>query len=113
MSQSPLVGASGPAQVYGGFGNAALCVSIPSGRGFWAGLMASMFVLNVMVNVSIPSGRGFWAGTNLWYNALFESDKSQSPLVGASGPAQVKRLAIILLVFVSIPSGRGFWAGDL
>ena len=60
-SQSPLVGASGPADRLpwpppGGEG-----VSIPSGRGFWAG-QKTRIGRGHSFTVSIPSGRGFWAG---------------------------------------------------
>ena len=36
-------------------------VSIPSGRGFWAGHRNQTGALRCSI-VSIPSGRGFWAG---------------------------------------------------
>ena len=67
-SQSPLVGASGPAdsEKYYLIG---MTVSIPSGRGFWAGKF------EVLRNskggyVSIPSGRGFWAGKQHSFNSF-------------------------------------------
>ena len=135
-------------------------VSIPSGRGFWAGRIRPAPKTSIS-KVSIPSGRGFWAGMNdlrriprhppslnpLWSGLLGRrilgpskarsSRMSQSPLVGASGPASVwnQTGSIIFtsqsplvgasgpakfacthldnpFAIVSIPSGRGFWAGQ-
>ena len=61
QSQSPLVGASGPAEMATKKLPVIESVSIPSGRGFWAGMYQSDdFSDNRWV--SIPSGRGFWAG---------------------------------------------------
>ena len=89
-------------------------VSIPSGRGFWAGLSLESnrrHYLQKGLNplwsgllgrrkhprqrkprkhpVSIPSGRGFWAGIELSF-VSFKAEQSQSPLVGASGPAMIE-----------------------
>ena len=60
--------------------------------------------------VSIPSGRGFWAGI---IRTMKQARRawSQSPLVGASGPAESFKNQFDWLSNVSIPSGRGFWAG--
>ena len=43
-------------------------VSIPSGRGFWAGLLKEMED-EKPGEVSIPSGRGFWAGLRVVVDA--------------------------------------------
>ena len=84
-SQSPLVGASGPASTIPGGRVVRRQVSIPSGRGFWAGERI-LRPLRQGHKVSIPSGRGFWAGQDR--AGRTGADKSsQSPLVGASGPA--------------------------
>ena len=134
-SQSPLVGASGPAPnifitndfivislnpLWSGLLGrhnvsttivfSCCSVSIPSGRGFWAGLLEGQSSWLILA-VSIPSGRGFWAGQRtrgstvirsaslnpLWSGLLGRLTRtkrgldhrkwSQSPLVGASGPA--------------------------
>ena len=62
--------------------------------------------------IAIPSGRGFWAG-ELVQSAMADGPvKSQSPLVGASGPAQNSAPSAANSASVSIPSGRGFWAGQ-
>ena len=111
MSQSPLVGASGPAQCRVVPARKSYDVSIPSGRGFWAGSCYGKYSYLILL-ASIPSGRGFWAGqlngaskwppknclNPLWSGLLgrpqMETAKentkapSQSPLVGASGPAR-------------------------
>ena len=66
----------------------------------------------VFFSVSIPSGRGFWAGRREGAAQPRRLRESQSPLVGASGPAaNVFGEGVLLETAVSIPSGRGFWAG--
>ena len=110
-------------------------VSIPSGRGFWAG-PPTRKQHGVTGKVSIPSGRGFWAGIVSELTNTAEKE-SQSPLVGASGPASLKLFIVnkpvtsqsplvgasgpakktgemskVFSRLVSIPSGRGFWAGS-
>ena len=60
-SQSPLVGASGPANMLDNQFYPTPRVSIPSGRGFWAGRHGHQRS-RLSPRVSIPSGRGFWAG---------------------------------------------------
>ena len=45
--------------------------------------------------VSIPSGRGFWAGMDAAENLQY-CLMSQSPLVGASGPAKTLGFAYII-----------------
>ena len=85
-------------------------VSIPSGRGFWAG--SSAFQVPTWTQyVSIPSGRGFWAGP-LFLSFIFSGDSRLNPLwSGLLGRPYVEDGPQACLMSVSIPSGRGFWAG--
>ena len=114
-SQSPLVGASGPAKV----GDLARILGVCLNP-LWSGLLGrrtprlvrvlKRLLLN-RVQVSIPSGRGFWAGSPCRAKIPIPARKSQSPLVGASGPAHPNLSVTFSGLEVSIPSGRGFWAG--
>ena len=54
-------------------------VSIPSGRGFWAGLFTAPDDWGHK-SVSIPSGRGFWAGPSEELTEAVMGQVSQSPV---------------------------------
>ena len=86
-SQSPLVGASGPAQWSGRKCYLVTSVSIPSGRGFWAG--QSPHSTRVRCGMSLnPLWSGLLGRPWQWQLCITQLGESQSPLVGASGPAE-------------------------
>ena len=133
MSQSPLVGASGPAFFDEYQDSNPVIVSIPSGRGFWAGSTfhskrySRCQSQSPLVGASGPANTSKTGDVSRTMSQsplvgasgpAYEQHLSrtatlgsQSPLVGASGPAVWPRLYPVRPDPVSIPSGRGFWAG--
>ena len=62
--------------------------------------------------VSIPSGRGFWAGFQTHRRSKWVYLRLNPLWSGLLGRLNFQHCAHVV-EFVSIPSGRGFWAGKI
>ena len=92
---------------------AAVSVSIPSDRGIRSGCNLGNGYFNYYRPVSIPSDRGIRSGNAALDLTGVDLNTSQSPLIGAFVPGNMRRSRIIVTSDVSIPSDRGIRSGYL